>query len=158
LLLGVLTADCAPVLFADREAEVVGAAHAGWRGAIGGVTDATIEAMEALGARRDRIAAAVGPCIAQESYEVDEAFRQRFFEAGADNGRFFVLGAAGKPRFDLAGYVRQRLITAGIGEVEAVHLDTYAQSERFYSFRRSTHLGEPSYGRQISMIGLPHKS
>ena len=158
LLLGVLTADCAPVLLSDIESGVVGAAHAGWRGALAGVIDAAIEAMEALGARRERIAAAVGPCIAQESYEVDVAFRQRFFEADEDNERFFVDGNAGKPQFDLPGYVRHRLIAAGIGEVETLRLDTYAAPDRFYSFRRSTHLGEPSYGRQISMIGLPAKS
>ena len=154
LLLGVLTADCAPVLFADHEAGVIGAAHAGWRGAIEGVTDATITAMERLGARRARIAAAVGPCIAQQSYEVDEAFRGRFLESDAANGRFFAASAGAKPHFDLPGYVVHRLQSAGIGRVEALHLDTYSDAERFYSYRRSTHHGEPSYGRQISMIGL----
>jgi YfiH family protein len=154
LLLGVLTADCAPVLLADEEAGIIGAAHAGWRGAVAGVTDATIAAMEDLGAKRDRIAAAVGPCIAQPSYEVDEAFRERFIDESHENTRFFVPGPAGKPHFDLPGYVLHRLNSAGIRHVEALALDTYSEAERFYSYRRSTHLGEPSYGRQISMIGL----
>lgn len=158
LLLGVLTADCAPVLFSDPEAGIIGAAHAGWRGAVGGVTDATIEAMEQLGARRERIAAAVGPCIAQPSYEVDEAFRARFEDEDSSNESFFVPGPGGKPHFDLAGYVLHRLKSAGVGRAEALGLDTYADPERFYSYRRSTHLGEPSYGRQISMIGLGPKS
>lgn len=155
LLLGILTADCAPVLLADAEAGVIGAAHAGWRGALGGVTDAVLEAMERLGARRDRIAAAVGPCIAQASYEVDEAFRDRFLVADPDNQRFFVPGAAGKPHFDLEAYVVHRLIAAGAGEVEGIALDTYADAERFFSYRRATHAGEPDYGRQVSLIGLP---
>jgi len=155
LLLGVLTADCAPVLLADLDAGVIGAAHAGWRGAVAGVTDATIQAMEQLGARRDRIAAAVGPCIAQASYEVDEAFRSNFVDQAEVNGRFFVAGPSGKPHFDLAGYVVHRLASAGIQEPTALNLDTYSEPDRFYSYRRSTHLGEPSYGRQISMIGLP---
>ena len=158
LLLGVLTADCAPVLFADEEAGVVGAAHAGWRGAVAGVIDATIEAMGALGARRERIAAAVGPCIAQHSYEVDEVFRARLQEQDGANARFFVPGPAGKPHFDLSAYVLHRLQSAGIRRAEALNLDTYSDADRFYSYRRSTHAGEPSYGRQISMIGLRAKS
>lgn len=158
VLIGVLSADCTPVLFADEEAEVVGAAHSGWRGALAGVNEATIEAMERLGARRDRIAAAVGPSIAQESYEVDESFRQRFLEDDGDNDRFFVTGPAGKPHFDVPGFVLHRLVAAGVGQAERLRLDTYADADRFYSYRRSTHLGEPSYGRQISMIGLPAKS
>jgi len=155
LLLGILTADCAPVLFADHHAVVVGAAHAGWRGALAGVTDATIAAMEELGARRDNIHAAVGPCIAQPSYEVDEAFRGRFLQHDAENVRFFVTGPAGKPHFDLEAYVVHRLIAAGIGEVEALNLDTYADPDRFFSFRRATHRGEADYGRQLSAIAIP---
>ena len=158
LLLGVLTADCAPVLLADEVAGVVGAAHAGWRGAIAGVTDATIQAMERHGATRQRIAAAVGPCIAQASYEVDEAFRARFEDEDVANRRFFVAGPAGKPHFDLPGYVLHRLNAAEVGRAEALNLDTYSDADRFYSYRRSTHLGEPSYGRQISMIGVKPKS
>ena len=154
LLLGILTADCAPVLFADAEAGVVGAAHAGWRGALAGVTDSTVAAMEQLGARRDRISATVGPCIAQASYEVDEGFRIRFVEQDGANARFFTTGVSGKPHFDLPGYVVHRLLAAGIEQVEALHLDTYADEDRFYSFRRATHRGEADYGRQLSAIAL----
>lgn len=154
LLLGMLTADCAPVLFADRAAGVVGAAHAGWKGAIGGITDATIAAMEKLGARRESIVAAVGPCIAQASYEVDEAFRDRFAREHAGNVRHFLAGRPGHHQFDLEGYVVARLRAAGIGDVEGLGLDTYSAPQQFFSFRRATHRAEPSYGRQISLIGL----
>jgi len=154
LLLGILTADCAPVLLADTDAKVVGAAHAGWRGALGGVTDATIEAMEKLGARRERIAAAVGPCIARASYEVDNTFFDRFVEDDPGNERFFADGPKGKPHFDLAGYIIARLAASGIAQVEAMTHDTYAAPDRFYSYRRATHRGEASYGRQISLIGI----
>lgn len=154
LLLGILTADCTPVLFADLRAGVVGAAHAGWRGAFAGVTDATISAMEELGARRDRVRAAVGPCIAGPSYEVDEAFMQRFIDASAENARFFSRPTGGKPHFDLPAYVEQRLRSAGV-HVESLNLDTYADPDRFYSFRRATHRGEADYGRQLSAIALP---
>jgi YfiH family protein len=155
LLLGILTADCAPVLFADRRAVVVGAAHAGWRGALAGITDSAIAAMEQLGSRRENIHAAVGPCIAQPNYEVDEAFQARFVAADAANARFFVEGASGKPHFDLEDYVVHRLIAAGVGEVEALNLDTYADESRFYSYRRATHRGEADYGRQLSAIAIP---
>lgn len=154
LALGVLTADCAPVLLADAEAGVVGAAHAGWKGAIAGVTDATIAAMEALGARRDRIAAAIGPCIARASYEVDAAFRRRFEEDDPSNERFFADARDGHAQFDLEGYVMQRLALAGVRRIEALGFDTYADEARFYSYRRATHRGEPGYGRQIAIIGL----
>ncbi|MEY4055095.1 MAG: peptidoglycan editing factor PgeF [Pseudomonadota bacterium] len=157
LLLGVVTADCAPVLMADRIAGVVGAAHAGWKGAVGGVTDATIAAMEALGAERGRIIAAIGPCIAQASYEVDAGFRERFMAAGKDNEQYFIGGRLGHYQFDLEGYVEARLRAAGIAAVEPLQLDTYPATDRFYSFRRATHRGEPDYGRQISLIGLPHR-
>ncbi|MEG3161682.1 peptidoglycan editing factor PgeF [Sphingomonas sp. LB2R24] len=158
LALGILTADCAPVLFADREAGVVAAAHAGWKGALGGVTDSTILAMEAIGAHRDRIVAAVGPCIARASYEVDDGFIRRFCEADPENERFFADGRADHYQFDLEAYVVSRLAVAGIGRIEALGLDTYAAKDggetRFFSYRRATHRGEPSYGRQISIIGL----
>lgn len=154
LLIGVLTADCTPVLLADREAGVVGAAHAGWRGAMAGVTDAAIEAMERLGANRQRIAAAIGPCIGPLSYEVDESFRAAFLDEDPGNERFFAAALSGKPHFDLPGYVRHRLLAAGLGEVETLHLDTYADEGRFFSYRRATRRGEPSYGRQISMIAI----
>ncbi len=153
IVLGILTADCAPVLLADCEAGVIGAAHAGWKGALAGVTDATIAAMEKLGARRDRIAAAVGPCIAQRSYEVDEAFADRFAAADLANARFFAEGPGGKPHFDLESYVLARLAAVGLTRIEALGQDTYAQADMFYSYRRATHRSEPSYGRQISLIG-----
>lgn len=155
LLLGILTADCAPVLLADHHGVVVGAAHAGWRGALAGVTDAAIAAMEQLGSRRENIHAAVGPCIGQPSYEVDETFRRRFVQDDPDNKRFFVEGPAGKPHFDLEAYVVHRLILAGIGEIEALNLDTYGDPDRFYSYRRATHHGEKDYGRQLSAIAIP---
>ena len=155
LLLGILTADCAPVLLADAQAGVIGAAHAGWRGALAGVTDSAIAAMERIGARRENIRAAVGPCIAQPSYEVDEDFRARFVETDPANARFFTTAAEGKPHFDLEAYVVHRLVAARIGEVEALHLDTYADADRFYSYRRATHRGERDYGRQLSAIALP---
>ncbi|MHA6718169.1 peptidoglycan editing factor PgeF [Sphingomonas sp. RS6] len=154
LVLGILTADCAPVLFADREAGVVAAAHAGWKGAIGGVTDSTIAAMESLGARRDRIAAAIGPCIARASYEVDTGFFRRFAEQDPANERFFADGGSNHFQFDLEAYVVHRLALAGLRTIEALGLDTYADERRFFSFRRATHRGEPDYGRQISLIGL----
>jgi YfiH family protein len=154
VLLGILTADCAPVLFHDARAGVVGAAHAGWKGAFDGVTDATIAAMEALGAQRADIAAVVGPCIAQKSYEVDDGFERRFVEADAANARFFRAGRANHAWFDLEGYVAERLRAAGIGTVAMLGEDTYSQPDRFFSFRRATHLGEPGYGREISLIGL----
>jgi YfiH family protein len=155
ILLGIVTADCAPVLLADCEAGVVGAAHAGWKGALHGVTDRTIEAMEALGARRSAIVAAIGPCISQQSYEVDEDFAARFRTEDPANERFLASGRSGHWQFDLEGYVAHRLESAGVGMVEQLGLDTYAASDRFYSFRRSTHRHEPAYGRQISLIGLP---
>lgn len=154
LLLGILTADCAPVLLADREAGVIGAAHAGWKGAISGVVENTVAAMEALGARRARIAAAIGPCIAQASYEVDEGFAARFLADDPQSARFFAAGRPGHHQFDLEAYVACRLESAGVGQVEPLGLDTYAAPERFYSFRRATHRGEPDYGRQIALIGL----
>lgn len=152
--IGILTADCAPVLFADAQAGVVGAAHAGWKGAIGGVTDATVAAMERLGAQRDRIAAAIGPCIARPSYEVNEEFRRRFEAEDPANERFFADARAGHAQFDLEAYVAHRLASAGIRRIEALGLDTYADEDRFFSYRRATHRGEPDYGRQVAIIGL----
>ena len=154
LVLGVVTADCAPVLLADRVAGVIGASHTGWKGAAAGVTDNTIAAMEQLGAKRSRITAAIGPCIAQASYEVDQAFVAQFCADDPGNARHFAAGRAGHAQFDLEGYVAARLESAGIGEVERLGADTYADPARFYSYRRATHLGEPNYGRQIALIGL----
>lgn len=155
LALGILTADCTPVLFADAAAGVVGAAHAGWKGAIGGVVEAAVDAMERLGASRSRIAAAVGPTIARKSYEVDEAFWRRFVEADPANERFFSGGRTGHHQFDLEGFVVSRLAAAGLARIEALGLDTYSDPDRFYSYRRASHRGEPDYGRQISLIALP---
>ena len=151
LLIGVVTADCVPVLLADRDARVIGAAHAGWRGAAAGVLENTLAAMEALGARRERIAAAIGPAIAQASYEVDSALRDRF---PAEAHRFFAPGAPGRWQFDLPGFVAQRLRAAGVGALEDLAQDTYAQEGRFYSFRRATHRAEATGGRQTSVIAL----
>ena len=152
LALGVLTADCTPVLLADAAAGVIGAAHAGWKGALGGVIEATVAAMVVLGARRDRIGAGVGPCIAQGSYEVDDDFRRRF---GYEDHVFFAGGRDGHWQFDLEGFVALRLRQAGVGPVDALGLDTYAEVERFFSYRRATHRGEPDYGRQFALIALP---
>ena len=154
IALGIVTADCAPVLFADLDAGVIGAAHAGWKGAVAGVTDATITAMEALGAQRTRIVAAIGPCIAQASYEVDQGFVEHFCSDDPVNARCFAAGRAGHAQFDLELYVALRLERAGLAQVVRLRLDTYPDPARFYSFRRATHLGEPTYGRQISMIAL----
>ena len=151
VLLGIITADCAPVLLADREGGIIGAAHAGWRGAHGGVIEATVLAMERLGARRDRIAAAVGPCIAQASYEVSDDFRTLF---SAADERFFAAGTPAHWQFDLPGYVAARLEELHVGAIEVLPHDTYADPARFYSFRRATHRNEPTYGRQLSLIGL----
>jgi len=154
LALGILTADCAPILLADAEAGVIGAAHAGWKGAFGGVIEAVVAQMERRGAARGRIAAAVGPCIARKSYEVDEAFLRRFAEADPETERFFSPSRGGHQQFDLEGYVLSRLAAAGLTRVEALGQDTYSQPDAFYSYRRSTHRGEPTYGRQISLIAL----
>jgi YfiH family protein len=154
ILLGIVTADCAPVLLADAQAGVVGAAHAGWKGAIGGVTDATIAQMEKLGAKPERIVAAIGPCIARASYEVDMGFVERFCTDDPANERFFAENRPDHARFDLEAYVAQRLAMAGVRRIEAMGLDTYAQPDRFFSYRRATHRGEADYGRQLSVIGL----
>ena len=155
LILGILTADCVPVLFADREAGVIGAAHAGWKGAISGVTDRTIAAMEMLGATRAGIACAIGPCIGRASYEVTLDFAERFERDDADNARFFSAGRARHCQFDIAAYVASRLQAAGIGRISLLDEDTYSQADRFFSYRRSCHAQESDYGRQISMIALP---
>lgn len=155
ILLGILTADCAPVLLSDPEAGVIGAAHAGWRGALSGVIEATIGAMEQLSARREKTAAAIGPCIGRESYEVGEEFAEPFLAEDESNARFFVTADSGRRHFDLPAYVVHRLIMAGVGQVEALRLDTFADESRFYSYRRATRRGEADYGRQLSAIGLP---
>jgi hypothetical protein len=153
-LLAVQTADCVPVLFADLKAGIVGAAHSGWKGSISGVTDNTILAMEALGADRANIACAIGPCIAQKSYEVDDGFFRRFTGEDAQNERFFASGKQGHWQFDIEGYVAARLANFGVMRVECLGQDTYSQPERFFSYRRSCHRAENGYGGQMSMIGL----
>jgi polyphenol oxidase len=154
LLLGVVTADCAPILLSDVEAGVVAAAHAGWRGATAGVTDQTIAAMISLGAKVERIAAAVGPCLAKASFEVGHDFAERLMAEDPDNERFFGEGQRSNPHFDLEAYVVARLAAAGVHRIEAMGLDTYALEDRYYSYRRATHRLEPTYGRQLSLIGL----
>jgi polyphenol oxidase len=154
ILLGISTADCVPVLFADRQAGVVGAAHSGWKGSINGVNEATLAAMEGLGADRSRIICAIGPCISQKSYEVDDAFFRHFAEADAANERFFAGGKQGHHQFDIEGYVASRLAAAGVSRIECLGEDTYSQPDRFFSYRRTCHAGEPDYGTQISLIGL----
>ncbi|HEX2134512.1 MAG TPA: peptidoglycan editing factor PgeF [Microvirga sp.] len=153
--LAVSTADCGPVLFADPEARVVGAAHAGWRGALTGVLESTLSAMEALGARRNRIVAVLGPTISADAYEVGPDLVARFAAADPCNGRFFrPNGRDGHAQFDLPAYIRARLETAGVGAFAALGLCTYSDEERFYSFRRATHRAESDYGRLISAISL----
>jgi len=154
LALGILTADCAPILLADREAGVIGAAHSGWKGALGDIAAATVTAMVALGARRDHIAAAIGPCIARASYEVDAAYRQRFLDQDAAHDSFFARGRGDRFQFDLEGFVAMRLAAAGVREVAALGIDTYADADRWFSYRRTTHRSEPDYGRQLSVIAL----
>lgn len=156
LAIGVSTADCVPVLLADRNAKIVGAAHAGWRGARAGVLEATISAMQRLGASCSTITAAIGPAISQAAYEVGEDFEQHFISENAKNGRFFSRGeAAAQPHFDLTGYVAWRLRHAGIANIDDVEICTYADEDRFFSYRRATHLAENDYGRQISAILVP---
>lgn len=151
--IGVLTADCTPVLFCDAAAAVIGAAHAGWRGAKDGVIESVIREMENLGARRERISAAIGPAISQAAYEVGEDFRERFLAEDVSNAAFFMYsGRNDKPHFDLPGYCQKRLTLAGIESIEQMGLCTYGDESLFYSYRRSIHRGEADYGRQISAI------
>jgi YfiH family protein len=154
ILLGILTADCVPVLFADRTAGVVAAAHAGWKGAIAGVTDATLAAMESLGASRANIAAAIGPCIGRASYEVDDRFVATFVTDDPANERFFAAGRPGHAMFDIAAYVAARLAAAGLSRIAIGGQDTYALPQDYFSYRRACHKAENSYGRQLSVIGL----
>lgn len=153
--IGVLTADCAPILFyGEKEdgAPVIGAAHAGWGGAFLGVQAAAVEGMVQIGALRESIQAAIGPCIAQKSYEVGEDFAEKFCRADEVNEKFFMNGQGGKLLFDLAGYNAQRLGRSGVGNIIISGEDTYTDETRFYSYRRATHRGEPHYGRQVSAI------
>ena len=156
LLLGALGADCPPILFADHHAQIIGAAHSGWKGAFLGVGAATVDAMVKLGADRACIKAAIGPCIAQKSYEVDDPFVRNFCKKNPDNERFFADGKPGHFQFDLEGFVAAGLAEAGLFHVDCMGLDTYADADSFYSYRRATHRGEPDYGRQMGAIALQH--
>ncbi|WP_341233972.1 peptidoglycan editing factor PgeF [uncultured Sulfitobacter sp.] len=154
IALSVLTADCQPVLFADRDAGVIGAAHAGWRGALDGVLAATVEAMEALGAQRANISAVIGPCISQRAYEVGPEFIEDFLAEDPDYARYFANGADDRMQFDLPGFGLNRLRAAGVGHAEWTHHCTYGDPDRFYSYRRTTHSKEADYGRLIAAITL----
>jgi hypothetical protein len=155
LALGVTGADCGMILLADRRARVIGAAHAGWKGALTGVLEATVAAMERLGARRGDVVAALGPCIGHASYEVGPEFVAAFAAAGEDTARYFTPSrTAGRSMFDLSAYIAERAARAGIGAFEDLALDTYADGRRFFSYRRTTHRREPDYGRLMSAIVL----
>jgi YfiH family protein len=154
IALSILTADCQPVLFADHQAGVVGAAHAGWRGALDGVLEATVSAMEDLGADRGNIVAVIGPCISQKAYEVGPEFLEAFLADDPDNARFFAEGDGDRYLFDLPALGLQKLRQAGVRQAEWTQHCTYADADRFYSYRRTTHLGEADYGRLISAIRL----
>jgi polyphenol oxidase len=154
IALGVLAADCAPVLFADASARVVGSAHAGWKGALGGVVESVLALMETMGAKRARIRAAIGPCISQASYEVGPEFRDRFVESGSENAGYFVPSMrADHWQFDLPGFVRSRVAASGV-DVDAVGACTYKDEKGLFSYRRATHRAEPEYGRNLSAIML----
>jgi len=155
LAIGILTADCTPVLFADPENGVIGAAHAGWRGALSGVLESCVRVMEETGAERHHISAVIGPCIHQKSYEVGTEFVHAFVDADAANDRFFVPSEReGHAQFDLPEFVRSRLERLDLKQVDDVAVDTYTDEERFFSYRRATHLGEAEYGRGLSAIIL----
>jgi len=154
IALGILTADCAPVLFADEAGGVVGAAHAGWRGALAGVVEATLAAMERLGAKRERVAAAIGPAIGLASYEVGPEFRLAFLDRAEENDLFFETGAAGRFRFDLPGFVERRLAQAGVAAIGRIDADTCADADRFFSYRRTTLQGGSPYGRALAAVAL----
>lgn len=155
LAVGASAADCGPLLFADAEARIVAAAHAGWKGALGGIAEATISKMEELGAKRQQIVAAIGPLIRQESYEVGPEFVSRFEQTDSAYAQFFKPSAKpGHSMFDLAGLIRLRLERAEIAQIDDLGLDTYSDEKRFFSYRRTTHRGEPDYGRQIAAIAL----
>lgn len=155
IALGVLAADCTPVLFADIHKKIIGAAHAGWKGAFTGVLESTINAMALLGAARGNIVAAIGPCISRDAYEVGPEFRTRFLDAREANAKWFTPSARDDHfMFDLSAYAVSRLEAAGIGTVTRLDACTYADESKFFSYRRTTHRGEPDYGRQMSVIAL----
>ena len=154
LAIGASAADCGPILLVDPNARVIGAAHAGWKGALTGVLEATVDAMEKLGSERSGMIAAIGPLIRQQSYEVGAEFVERFMEADADNALFFIPSVrAGHSMFDLAGFIRRRLENAGLLMIDDIGIDTYAD-ENFFSYRRSVHRKEPDYGRHVHSLAL----
>jgi polyphenol oxidase len=154
LAIGITAADCGPILLVDPNARVIGAAHAGWKGALSGILESTVEAMEKLGAERSGVVAAIGPLIRQHSYEVGGEFVERFLQADAENALFFIPSAReGHAMFDLAGFIRMRLENAGVLMIDDIGVDTYSD-ERFYSYRRSVHRREPDYGRHVHAIVL----
>lgn len=154
LALGILTADCQPVLFHDATHQVIGAAHAGWKGALSGVLEATLTAMEGLGADRATTTAVIGPTISQAAYEVGPEFFDRFVDEDPENSRFFAGGQGDRMHFDLPGFALARLRTAGVGAAEWTRHCTYSDPDRFFSYRRSVHRGEADYGRLLSAIRL----
>lgn len=154
IAIAILTADCQPVLFHDPEAGVVGAAHAGWKGAVGGILDATLDAMEKIGAQRANTRALIGPTISQRAYEVGPEFYDDFIAEDTENARFFAQGEGDRLMFDLPSYGLHRLRSAGVGEAQWTGHCTYSDPDRFYSFRRTCHAGEADYGRLISAIRL----
>ncbi len=158
LALGILTADCAPILLADTNNSVIAAAHAGWKGAFSGVIENTIAAMQRLGAAPETLIACIGPCIHQASYEVGEEFRTRFLEQHPENAQYFIPGEGGKWYYDLPSYIAVRLVAAGLTQVHQIAHDTQANEADFFSYRRSTLRDEPDYGRQLSVIMLENSS
>ena len=158
MALGILTADCVPILLSDSQAGVIGAAHAGWKGAISGICERVINLMERLGASRDTIACGIGPCISQKSYEVDNGFYKNFISDDPSNEHFFKSGKADHYQFDIEAYVASRLAKAAIKNIYCLGQDTYSQEDEFYSYRRSYHRNEGGYGRQISIIAMQERS
>jgi len=154
LALSVLSADCQPVLFADAQAGVIGAAHAGWRGALDGVLEATVDAMETLGAARENVVAVIGPSISQRAYEVGPEFMDSFMDNDPDFARYFINGTGDRLLFDLPGFGLNRLRAAGVGHAEWTRHCTFSDPDRFYSYRRATHAKEADYGRLIAAITL----
>jgi len=157
LALAIMTADCVPILFADEDAGVIGAAHSGWKGAIGDIASNTLEAMEQLGAERPRIAAAIGPCIGQASYEVGPEFRDTFLAQNASSERFFMAGRDDRFQFDIQGFVRAQLVGAGVSRIDVIAHDTCALADQYFSNRRRNHQELPDYGRNASVIMLKPK-
>ncbi len=156
IMLGILTADCAPILLADGKAKVIGAAHAGWNGALSGIIESVVAAMTRLGAERENICAAIGPCIGQPAYEVGPEFEARFRSQDASNSRFFApSNRPGYWQFALEDFIAARLKQAGVGSIAPLSVCTYASESDFFSYRRATHRSEPDYGRQLSAIALP---